>query len=509
MQQSLAVLIVEDRELDATLLVRELRRAGYDVCYERVDNEPAMVAALDSRAWDIVLTDYSMPQFNALVALSLVARSGIDVPVIVVSGAVGEEAAVELMQAGAQDLVLKHNLKRLPPAVARELETARTRREKRDSEAKLDGERRLLQQLMQGLPEAISFKDLDRRYIRLNDAERANLGVLDDVDVIGKTSDSFVASEIARKRCAEEERVLTKGEPLVGCIDKITGPAGTVRWLSTTKAPIRDPSGEVVGLVEIARDITESKRQEQLKDEFIATVSHELRTPLTSIMGTIGLLVGSNVGTLPAKVTRMLTIALANCRRLVGIVNDILDMEKIETGRMTFDCRPVEVRKLLDEAIRANQAMATQHCVCIRRDETSVECQVVADPDRLTQVIANLLSNAIKFSPPDAEVIVGVERSDDRASITIRDHGPGISEDYKERIFEKFVQVEATDDRLRGGTGLGLSIAKQIVTHLDGEIGFEAAPGGGTIFKVLLRACAPGSAQLPEQQMVVAAAQAT
>src|SRR3954468_15581371 len=283
MQQSLAVLIVEDRELNATLLVRELRRAGHEVSYERVDNEPAMLTALNSRAWDIVLTDYSMPQFNALVALSLVARSGLDVPVIVVSGAVGEEAAVELMQAGAQDLVLKHNLKRLPPAVARELETARTRREKRDSDAKLDGERRLLQQLMQGLPEAISFKDLDRRYIRLNDAERANLGILDDVDVIGRTSDSFVASEIARKRCAEEVRVLTKGEPLVGCIDRITGPTGHVRWLSTTKAPIRDPSGEVVGLVEIARDITESKRQEQLKDEFIATVSHELRTPLTSI----------------------------------------------------------------------------------------------------------------------------------------------------------------------------------------------------------------------------------
>jgi len=503
MQQTLAVLIVEDRELDATLLVRELRRAGYELCYERVDNEPAMLAALNRQAWDIVLTDYSMPQFNAVVALSLVAKSGLDIPVIVVSGAVGEEAAVEVMQAGAQDLVLKHNLKRLPPAVARELETARTRRDKRASDAKLDGERRLLQQLMQGVPEAISFKDMERRYIRLNDAERANLGIMDDVDVIGRTSDAFVTGEIARKRSAEEERVLTNGEPLVGSIDKIAGPTGTVRWLSTTKAPIRNPSGEIVGLVEIARDITESKRQEQLKDEFIATVSHELRTPLTSIMGTIGLLVGSGAGTLPEKVMRMLTIALANCRRLVGIVNDILDMEKIESGTMTFDSRPVDVRALLDEAVRVNQAMAAQHGVCIRRDETSVECQVVADPDRLTQVIANLLSNAIKFSPADAEVIVGVERSADRACIKIRDHGPGISEDYKERIFEKFVQVEATDNRQRGGTGLGLSIAKQIVSHLDGEIGFEAAPGGGTIFKVLLRACARGSA--PESQSVAVA----
>jgi PAS domain S-box-containing protein len=504
MQQSLAVLIVEDRELDATLLVRELRRAGYELRYQRVDNEPAMVAALNSRAWDIVLTDYSMPQFNAVVALSLVARSGIDVPVIVVSGAVGEEAAVELMQAGAQDLVLKHNLRRLAPAVARELETARTRREKRDSDATLDGERRLLQQLMQGLPEAISFKDLERRYIRLNDAERANLGVPDDVDVIGRTSGAFVASNIDRKRRAEEERVLTTGEPLVDCIDEIVGPAGTVRWLSTTKAPIRGPSGEIVGLVEVARDITEAKRQEQLKDEFIATVSHELRTPLTSIMGAIGLIVGHDAIVLPEKVTRMLTIALANCRRLVGIVNDILDIEKIESGNMTFDSKPVEVRTLVDQAIQANQAMATQHGVCVRLDEASVECDVMADPDRLTQVITNLLSNAIKFSPPDTDVIAGVERLADRVCIKIRDHGPGIPEDYAERVFEKFVQVEATDNRRRGGTGLGLSIAKQIVSHLDGAISFEAAPGGGTIFKVLLRAYAREPTQRQEPQPVAA-----
>jgi signal transduction histidine kinase len=149
--------------------------------------------------------------------------------------------------------------------------------------------------------------------------------------------------------------------------------------------------------------------------------------------------------------------------------------------------------------------MAAQHGVCIRLDDTSAECQVVADPDRLTQVINNLLSNAIKFSPLDADVIVGVERSADRACIRIRDHGPGISEDYKERIFEKFVQVEATDDRRRGGTGLGLSIAKQIVSHFAGEIGFEAAPGGGTIFKVELPTCALGPAQPPHPQSVAIA----
>lgn len=504
MQQSLAVLIVEDRELDAALLVRELRRAGYELFCQRVDNEPAMVTALNRQTWDIVLADYSLPQFNALAALSLVARSGIDVPVIVVSGAVGEEAAVEVMQAGAQDLILKHNLKRLPPAVARELETAKARRERRDSDAKLDCERRLLQQLMQGLPDAICFKDMERRYVRLNDAERANLGIPNDVEVVGKTSGEFMAGNIGQKRRAEEERVLSTGEPLVDCIDEVVGPAGTVRWLSTTKAPIRGPSGEIAGLVEIARDITESKREEQLKDEFVATVSHELRTPLTSIMGAIGLIVGHHAAVVPEEIMRMLTIAMANCRRLTGIVNDTLDIEKIESGKMIFDNKPVEVRTLLDQAIQGHQVMAAQHGVCLRLDEASVECEVMADPDRLNQVITNLLSNAIKFAPAGTDVIAGVERLADRACIEIRDHGPGIPEDYKERVFEKFVQVEATDNRRRGGTGLGLSIAKQIVSHLGGEISFEDAPGGGTIFKVLLHACARSSTQRCEPQPAAA-----
>src|SRR5260370_979213 len=230
MQQPLKVLIVEDRQHDAALLVRELRRGGYELSYERVDTETTMVDALNRESWDIVCADYSMPQFNSNAALAVIAELGIDVPLIVVSGSVGEETAVEVMRAGAQDLILKHNLKRLPLAVARELEAAKTRRERRNSDAKLDRERQLLQQLMQGIPDAICFKDLSRRYVRLNDAERANLNIDDDIDVIGKTSDSFVTPEIAQKRRAEEDQVLATGEPFVDCAESIPVPAGTVRW---------------------------------------------------------------------------------------------------------------------------------------------------------------------------------------------------------------------------------------------------------------------------------------
>src|SRR5262249_52760127 len=150
----------------------------------------------------------------------------LDLPCIVVSGSVGEEAAVELMRAGAQDLVLKNNLKRLLPAIARELRAAAARRERRSANAKLDRERQLLRQLMEGIPDAICFKDAERRYIHLNDAERAVLDVDQHSDAIGRTADDFVPPELARRWRLEEERVLATGEPLIGCIQNIVDSSG-------------------------------------------------------------------------------------------------------------------------------------------------------------------------------------------------------------------------------------------------------------------------------------------
>jgi PAS domain S-box-containing protein len=488
MQQKLHALIAEDSEQDAALLVRELRNGGYALSYERVESEPAMAAALAREHWDVVLTDYSMPQFNAERALALIAKLGMDIPCIVVSGAVGEEIAAEVMRAGAHDLVLKRNLKRLLPAITREIDAARTRRERKAADVELDRERQLLKQLMQGIPDAICFKDNARRYIRLNRSERAVLNIAIDAEAIGKTVDELATPELARKRRTEEQRVLATGEALLDCVEKIDGPEGSTRWLSATKAPIRNAKDEIVGIVEIARDITESKRQEQLKDEFIATVSHELRTPLTSILGSVGCLVGGAAGTLPDPALRVLGIALNNCRRLVAIVNDILDMEKIQAGRMLYEREAVDVRALARQVIEANRAFSDSYGVVVRLDAAAAEGIVNSDPKRLAQVLTNLLSNAIKFSPRDSEVVISVENRNETVSVNVRDHGPGIPEAYKDRIFGKFVQVDATDRRQRGGTGLGLTITKQIVDQLDGQILFHSAEGGGTVFTVAFKA---------------------
>jgi PAS domain S-box-containing protein len=238
----------------------------------------------------------------------------------------------------------------------------------------------------------------------------------------------------------------------------------------------------------VIRDISARRQTERLKDEFVATVSHELRTPLTSISGSLGLLTGQWASKLPESAARLLTIAHTNSQRLARLLNDILDIEKLESGHVVFNLSKVAVRSLVEHAIEDNRGFASSYGVQVRLDAASVDVDANADPDRLSQVITNLLSNAIKFSPANGEVVVAVEKDADNVRITVRDHGSGVPDEFKPHIFEKFAQADATNTRQKGGTGLGLSIVKQIVERLGGKIGFGDAAGGGAIFHVELPA---------------------
>jgi PAS domain S-box-containing protein len=236
----------------------------------------------------------------------------------------------------------------------------------------------------------------------------------------------------------------------------------------------------------VISDFSDRSRVEMLKNEFVATVSHELRTPLTSIAGALGLLVGNAGGALPAPAVRLITIAHANCQRLVRLVNSILAMEKIESGKVVFVLQRVDLHAVVKEAIEANQAYAEAHGVRMRLDAASATGEIRADPDWLAQIMTNLLSNAIKFSPPGEEVVVTIEKRGGTVRISVRDHGRGIPDAFKHRIFEKFAQADVSDARQKGGTGLGLSIVKQLVTRMGGQVDFGDAPGGGAIFHVEL-----------------------
>lgn len=232
----------------------------------------------------------------------------------------------------------------------------------------------------------------------------------------------------------------------------------------------------------LVRDISERKAMERMKNEFISTVSHELRTPLTSIQGALGLILGGATGELPEKSLKLLTIASNNCKRLVRLINDILDLEKIESGKMIFDSKAIEIMPLVQHAIDSNQAYADEFGVTFAVTHEHPGAVVLADNDRLTQVLTNLLSNAAKFSHRGGRVDVAVSSTEQRLRVSVTDYGAGIQEAFRSRIFKKFTQEDGTNTRQKGGTGLGLSISKAIIEQLGGVINYESEPGKQTTF---------------------------
>ncbi|HWA12313.1 MAG TPA: PAS domain S-box protein [Burkholderiales bacterium] len=258
-------------------------------------------------------------------------------------------------------------------------------------------------------------------------------------------------------------------------------PDGSLMPVEVTMQLVRRP-GESGTFISVARDLTERKKVEQMKNEFISTVSHELRTPVTSIRGSLGLLAGGVAGELTKQARELVDIATSNSERLILLINDILDIEKIESGKMRFNLGPVRLREVLDTALQANRGYAQRFGVELVLAGEAPDITVTADGDRLLQVLANLLSNAAKFSPAGGKVEVSAARRGDGVRVQVRDHGSGIPADFQDKIFGKFSQADSSDTRRLGGTGLGLSIAKAIVEKHGGAIGFETAPGAGTTF---------------------------
>jgi signal transduction histidine kinase len=224
------------------------------------------------------------------------------------------------------------------------------------------------------------------------------------------------------------------------------------------------------------------KLQLQLRNEFISMVSHELRTPLTSIRGALGLINAEALGKLPKKAKAMVQIAFQNSERLVRIINDILDMEKINSGGIEMRIGAVAVTEFLQEALAINQAYGVKYQVRFVLEKTPEGVQMAADPDRLMQVMANLLSNAAKFSTAGSAVRVRATERDALVRIEIEDYGTGIPEAFRERVFEKFAQADSSSSRRFEGTGLGLSITRRLVEAMEGTIGFTTITDQGTTF---------------------------
>ena len=259
-----------------------------------------------------------------------------------------------------------------------------------------------------------------------------------------------------------------------------------------TRYPVRlqgilthDPDGRPL-IWSLIEDITERRRLDRMKDQFIATISHELRTPLTSISGSLGLLAGGAAGPMPEKAANLLDNAKRNSERLASLINDLLDMEKLVSGKMPITPGTQALNPILSEAVESMMHYADRCGIALQLQTISEELIVHVDNARLQQALTNLISNAVKFSPEESAVEITTQRTDGLVTIRVRDHGPGVDASFQPMLFSRFAQADASDTRQLPGTGLGLAITREIVEAMDGSVLYRDAEGGGSAFHIRL-----------------------
>ena len=273
---------------------------------------------------------------------------------------------------------------------------------------------------------------------------------------------------------------------------------GVLIYLSLSVSPITDVEGKIVGFLRVGKDITEKKRYERrlkeldkMKSDFVSNVSHELRTPLTAIKGSVDNMLDGLTGDLNEKQTRYLTRIKSNTDRLARLINDLLDLSRIEAG---VNLKPAKLSLLTiaSEIAESLRPVAAEKLIEIEIDSPHNDICAWADPDRVSEVLTNLLGNSIKFTPVNGKIILSLSaHADDWVQVSVVDNGPGIPSEEAMRIFDKFYQVTKTDKQKAMGTGLGLSIAKALVERHGGKIWVESEPGKGSTFSFTLPAAQP------------------
>ena len=323
---------------------------------------------------------------------------------------------------------------------------------------------------------------LDGAFRRLNPAFETVLGY-STAELLARPFIHFV-HEDDREKTLRELAELRRGHKTIRFENRYVCRSGAIKHFAWTASPVPE-EGTIYAT---ARDITDAKRIEEARDEvdrlkrdFVSTVSHELRTPLTSIRGSLGLLASGVAGELSPTAQQMVTVAERNAVRLIALINDILDFEKLETGKVRMDRRPTPLQRILERSVDAIRAFAEQEGVRIELQRTAAT--VIADELRLGQVMVNLLSNAVKFSHRGGVVHVDAQPLSDKVEVRVADHGRGIDAAKLHTIFDRFHQADSGDSRVHSGTGLGLAICKAIIEQHDGSIEVESREGEGSTFR--------------------------
>ncbi len=384
-----------------------------------------------------------------------------------------------------------------------------------DRTAQLSFEKTRLEAVLNTVDDGVIMLDAEYRFAMVNRRFAEMVGCASET-VLGKSVEEFVdmiAAVLADPDAMRERVRFLRGHPQERAVDMLEITAPERRVFHRFSAPVFEEAHDgahkrQLGRIEVYRDVTRETEVDRMKSEFISTVSHELRTPLTSIKGSLGLILGGVAGELAPEVTDLLSIAQNNSDRLIRLINDILDISKIESGKMKLKLADFDLVDLIREALQGVDGFAVKYGVQVRSEIDRAAMPVNADHDRVLQVLTNLLSNAIKFSPKDSEVVVSAGR--DHAGmyrVRVIDQGIGIPADQVGKLFQKFQQVDGTFANQSGGTGLGLAICRALVQEHGGDCWVESELGKGSTFSFTLPApeSTAGAVEVSQIAEVVAA----
>ncbi len=510
MTTSLRVLIVEDSEDDAALLLRSLRRGGYEPVSRQVDTADEMTAALEEEGWDVVVADYSMPSFSGLAALSILKRKGLDLPFIVVSGAIGEELAVEAMKAGAHDYVMKGNLRRLVPAIERELREAAMRKEHRlAEEARLESERRF-RRLTENAPDMIFRYEVvpAPRFVYMSPASTRMTGYTPE--------EHYSDPDLHTKLVHPDDRRAIQGLSNVQVIVRAqpvrwTHKNGRTVWVEKRVVAIYENS-RLAAIEGIIRDITERKQMEAriIRAERLETagriagqVAHDFNNLLTPLAGYPQLIKRRLPEGHPA--VRYCDIMVESVQQMSDINEDLLALGR----RGHVEQQLVDLNQLVEQS--AEQFSGALDTLEVLLNLSPDLLPIKGAPAQLLRVITNLISNAREAMQDSGTLTVRTDnvyidqpRSEysrveigEYARLAVRDTGSGIPPDIRDKIFDAFFTTKVSGKRR--GSGLGLSVVQAIVEDHRGYVELESQPGEGSTFTVLLPVCREPLKALPEE----------
>jgi len=516
----LRVLFVEDSQTDVELCLQELKKEGFQVDSDVVETPAEFAQQIRSIPYDIVLSDYNLPTWTGMDALEYLQQQAKEIPFILVTGVLGGETAVECLKKGAADYVLKDRLTRLPVAVRRALEEKTLREERNWAHEVLRLREENFRILFANNPHPMWVYDLETlQFLEVSEAAIAHYGYSRDEFLQIRLTDIRPAEDIPRLLDRIEER---RPKVRSGCQTKHRLKDGRIIDVEIRSHTLQ--FGRHKAVLVVAQDITESKRAEekirtlnaeleqrvaertvqlaaanqelelrnqelerisQLKSQFLASMSHELRTPLNAICGFSKLLADQTAGSLNEKQRRYAEHVQTGGKHLLQLINDILDLSKIEAGQLELHQEDFFVAEALPEVLSLTKPLVMAQKVTVEIP-AATGLRVHADRVRFKQILYNLLSNAAKFTPAGGEIWIEGAGEGRFVRLSVRDTGIGIPPEEQATIFNDFHQVGTTTKGVKEGTGLGLAITKRLVEQHGGKIWVESEPGKGSQFSFTL-----------------------